>query len=444
MKQAKTIVIVEDNKSVRAALGLLLQTVAEKVVPLSSPVSLPKVIQEEKPSCVILDMNFMSGTTNGNEGLFWLHEILRLSPDTPVILMTAYAEMELAIKGIKAGAADFIIKPWDNAKLLQSVNYVTKTTSKKLQDKSADDLTPFFGTDARMAALRSVIEKVAPTDASILITGENGTGKSLLAKYIHQLSGRGASPMIHADMGAITESLFESEFFGHEKNAFTGAASGRQGRFEAASGSTLFLDEVANIPLPMQSKLLCAIQEKKITRVGSNRLIDVDTRLISATSSDLESMVLQGTFRQDLLWRINTIHLHLPPLRERQEDIIPLAKMFVAKFGKKYDRCELSLSPQCNSLLLSARWDGNIRQLEHLIEKAVILSDGKEILPENLGEISTQRALNPPTAPTTLYEMECSMIASAIRECNGNLSQVATRLGITRQTLYNKIKKYGL
>ena len=444
MNTVKTIVIVEDNKSVRAALTILVQTIAEKAIPLSSPVTLPRVIHDEKPDCIILDMNFSSGITNGNEGLFWLHEILSISPGTKVILMTAYADIELAIKGIKAGAADFIIKPWDNAKLLQSIKYATNSSQKNVKKSNGADLTPFFGKGARMESLREIIEKVAPTDASILITGENGTGKSMLAKYIHQHSGRESASMVHADMGAITESLFESEFFGHENNAFTGATSTRHGRFEAASGSTLFLDEVANIPLPMQSKLLCAIQEKRITRVGANRPIDVDVRLISATSADLESMVLQGTFRQDLLWRINTIHLHLPALRERQEDIIPLAKMFIAKFGEKYSRPDISLSPQCNSILLSAPWEGNIRQLEHLIEKAVILSNGKEIMPEDLGDISTRRQAAPRQQPTTLDEMESSMIAAAIHECNGNLSQVATRLGITRQTLYNKIKKYGL
>ena len=247
------------------------------------------------------------------------------------------------------------------------------------KDKTHDDFSPFFGYSRRMAALREIVDKVAATDASILITGENGTGKSMLAKYIHHRSGRHNLPMVHADMGAITDTLFESEFFGHEKNAFTGASATRKGRFEIAHDSTLFLDEVANIPLPMQSKLLCALQEKRITRVGANRPIDVNVRLISATSSDPESLVERGLFRRDLLWRINTIHLHLPPLRERREDIIPLARIFISSFCDKYGRQELTLSHECHEILMSASFPGNIRQLEHLIEKAVILTEGDTI-----------------------------------------------------------------
>lgn len=444
MKQIKTIIVVEDNKSVRSAITLLLQTIAERIVPISSPVTLPNLISTEKPSCLILDMNFSSGITNGNEGLFWLEEIHKISPGLPVILMTAYADIQLAIKGIKAGAADFIIKPWDNSRLLQAVIYATRSAGVKQNQAESSEFTPFFGNNPKMAVIRSIIDKVVRTDAPILITGENGTGKSMLAKYIHRCSGRGNIPMIHADMGAISDTLFESEFFGHEKNAFTGATSMRKGRFEAADNSTLFLDEVANIPLSMQQKLLCAIQEKKITRVGANKPIDIDARLISATSCDLESLVLQGKFRQDLLWRINTIHLHIPPLRERPEDIIPLAKLFISKYCEKYNRPILTLSPQCHSLLMSADWQGNIRQLEHLMEKAVILSDGSTIDREQLCEISEPQKNNPHPAPTTLEEMERMMISEAINKCNGNLSQVATQLGITRQTLYNKIKKYGL
>ncbi len=444
MKPLNKIIIVDDNRSVRAAMALLLQTVAEKVIPISSPVTLPKLIAEENPSCIVLDMNFLSGITNGNEGLFWLNEILRLSPGMPVILMTAYADIELAVNGIKAGAADFIIKPWDNARLLQAVIYATDKKPKARKREQADDFAPFFGSSPRMATLKEIVDKVATTDASILITGENGTGKSMLAKYIHQRSGRNRRPLVHADMGAITDTLFESEFFGHEKNAFTGASSVRKGRFEIAHESTLFLDEVANIPLQMQSKLLCAIQEKRITRVGANHPIDVNVRLISATSSDPESLVEQGLFRRDLLWRINTIHLHLPPLRERREDIIPLTRRFISIFCEKYGKSELTLPAECNNILMSAAFPGNIRQLEHLMEKAVILSEGNVINREIFSELSCQSSRIDTTKPTTLDEMERKMIADSIKECDGNLSQVATRLGITRQTLYNKIKKYGL
>lgn len=445
MKPLNTIIVVDDNRSVRTAMTLLLQTVAEKVIPVSSPVTLPRLISEEKPLCVVLDMNFISGTTNGNEGIFWLNEILRITPGVPVILMTAYADIDLAIKGIKAGAADFIIKPWDNSRLLHAVMYAAGKNVSLKKDKTHDDFSPFFGYSRRMAALREIVDKVAATDASILITGENGTGKSMLAKYIHHRSGRHNLPMVHADMGAITDTLFESEFFGHEKNAFTGASATRKGRFEIAHDSTLFLDEVANIPLPMQSKLLCALQEKRITRVGANRPIDVNVRLISATSSDPESLVERGLFRRDLLWRINTIHLHLPPLRERREDIIPLARIFISSFCDKYGRQELTLSHECHEILMSASFPGNIRQLEHLIEKAVILTEGDTITAEQFAELSCQPARpSSASAPVTLEEMERKMIADSIQQCDGNLSQAASRLGITRQTLYNKIKKYGL
>lgn len=445
MKKIKSILIVEDNRSVRSALSMLVSTIADKVTTLPSPVSLLSAMGEEKPECVILDMNFSAGINNGNEGLYWLSRLVKAYPSVPVILITAYADIELAVRGIKEGATDFIVKPWDNRRLIESIEYATKRTAKTTTSHSETDNVPLFSDNPSMVLLRSMVEKVAPTDASILITGENGTGKSMLAKYIHSLSSRKDRPLIQVDMGAVTETLFESEFFGHTKGAFTGALSDRKGWFESADSSTLFLDEIANLTLPQQAKLLCALQERKITPVGSNKPLNINLRLICATSADLESLVLQGRFRQDLLWRINTVHLDLPPLRHRKEDIMPLARKFLLKYSRKYDKDDMTFMPEVAEVLLQHPWTGNVRELEHAIEKAVILCDTNTVTRKDfLGLPPSQLSATSPTPPATLEEMERKMIADAIRDCEGNMSAVATQLGIARQTLYNKIKKYGL
>lgn len=445
MKKIKNILVVEDNRSVRSALAMLISTIAEKVITLPSPSALLSTMAEAKPECVILDMNFSAGINNGNEGLYWLSRLVKSYPAIPVILITAYADIELAIRGIKEGAADFIVKPWDNRKLIESVTYATKRTPKPSSAATAGDDAPLFSDNPSMVLLRSMVEKVAPTDASILITGENGTGKSMLAKYIHSLSPRKGNPLVQVDMGAVTETLFESEFFGHAKGAFTGAAGERKGWIESADNSTLFLDEIANLTLPQQAKLLCALQERKITPVGSNKPVSVNIRLICATSADLESLVMQGKFRQDLLWRINTVHLDLPPLRHRKEDIMPLARKFLIKYSRKYDRDNLTFAPEVSEILLRHPWTGNVRELEHAIEKAVILCDSSSITRHDFVSLASYQApAAAPAAPATLEEMERKMISEAIRDCEGNMSAVATQLGIARQTLYNKIKKYGL
>lgn len=445
MKKIKSILIVEDNRSVRSALSMLVSTIAEKVTTLPSPVSLLSAMGEEKPECVILDMNFSAGINNGNEGLYWLNRLVKAYPSVPVILITAYADIELAVRGIKEGATDFIVKPWDNRRLIESIEYATKRTSRTTTSRSETDSVPLFSDNPSMILLRSMVEKVAPTDASILITGENGTGKSMLAKYIHSISSRKDHTLVQVDMGAVTETLFESEFFGHTKGAFTGALSDRKGWFESAEGSTLFLDEIANLTLPQQAKLLCALQERKITPVGSNKPVNINLRLICATSADLESLVVQGRFRQDLLWRINTVHLDLPPLRHRKEDIMPLARKFLSKYSRKYDKNDMTFMPEVAEVLLQHQWNGNVRELEHAIEKAVILCDTNTITGRDfLGLTFSQPSATSSTPPATLEEMERKMIADAIRDCDGNMSAVATQLGIARQTLYNKIKKYGL
>ena len=446
MNKQGTILIVDDNKGVLTAVQLLLKNYFTKVITLASPVTLPAVLREEMPEVVLLDMNFTSGINNGNEGLFWLHEIKRLRPALPIVLFTAYADIDLAVRGIKEGAADFIVKPWDNWKLVDTLqNAVAHAKSgkrKNADEEKASVSLMYWGTSNTMQQLRRLVEKVAATDANILITGENGTGKEILAREIHALSARQQEKMIAVDMGAVTESLFESELFGHVKGSFTDAHADRIGKFEVADRSTLFLDEIGNLPYHLQAKLLTAIQRRSIVRVGSNEPLPINIRLICATNRNLQEMADRGEFREDLLYRINTIHIEIPPLRERKEDIVPLAERFIARFCKQYDKAPLSLSLPAKDKLAAHPWYGNIRELEHAIEKAVIISDGTSI-PAELFQLP-RRTEMPDTTASTLEEMEMSMIREALDKCHGNLSAVAVQLGITRQTLYNKMKKFGL
>lgn len=449
-KQGK-LLIVDDNKSILIALKLLLSSYFETVTTLNSPNNLLSTLREENFDVVLLDMNFSAGVNNGNEGLYWLEQLRNAAPYVQVVLFTAYADIDLAVKGIKAGAADFVVKPWDNAKLiatLQSVYRLSRSRRevKRLQEIKrefqAEPRAMYWGESRAMNDLRQLIEKVARTDANILITGENGTGKEMLAREIHRLSPRRDEALMCVDMGAITETLFESELFGHVKGAFTDARTDRAGKFEAASGGTLFLDEIGNLTYALQSKLLTVIQNRKVVRVGSNTPLPVDIRLICATNRNLQQMVTEGSFREDLLYRINTIHVEIPPLRERPEDIEPLARMFwecyAAKYGKKIDR----LSDKALLKLQEYPWYGNIRELQHAVERAVILCEG-ETLADSDFLLSTPTE-NTPENISTLEEMEINLIRRTIELTDGNLSQVASRLGITRQTLYNKIKKYGL
>lgn len=443
MRKIDTIIVVDDNKGVLSALQLLLKTAFYNIVTLPSPGNLLPAIKEHKPQVILLDMNFTSGINNGNEGLFWLHEIKKHYPSVPVVLFTAYADIELAVKGIKEGATDFIVKPWDNAKLIETLTQAAKPALKKNKiPESKETASMNWGNSKTMSELRFLVEKIAVTDANILITGENGTGKEMLAREIHRLSRRSKEAMIAVDMGAVTESLFESELFGHVKGSFTDAHTDRMGKFESANRGTLFLDEIGNLPYHLQAKLLTVIQQRSIIRVGSNNPIPIDIRLITATNRNLPEMVEKEEFRQDLLYRINTIHLEIPPLRERKEDILPLAEMFIARFCKQYDKQPIRLSPETTKKLKDHPWYGNIRELEHAIEKAVIVSDGNTLPPE-LFQLPRKTEM-PEKAASTLEEMELKMIQKAIDKCNGNLSAVAAQLGITRQTLYNKMKKFGL
>ena len=444
MKRFNTLLVVDDNCAVLTALSLLLRNDFEKVTAIRSPSRIDEILRCETVDCVLLDMNFSAGINSGNEGIFWLNHIKKKSPDIPVILITAYADIELAVRGIMEGAADFIVKPWENSVLVDKVTRACKKRRAGLSKTPAgNDAGMLWGLSPEMSLLRETVIKVAPTDANILITGENGTGKELLAREIHARSARSSRPCMQVDMGSVTESLFERELFGHVKGAFTNAMTDRTGKIEEASGGTLFLDEIGNLPLHLQSKLLTALQSRKVVKVGSNKAVPVDIRLICATNCDLPSMVTQGSFREDLLYRINTIHLHLPPLRERRDDIPVLAMRFIQQFSDIYNRDVKGMTPAAERLLLDYPWHGNIRELRHAVEKAVILSDSDMLTPELFSSLSHRPAPSP-RQPSTLEDMERVMIADAIKSCGGNLSAAAQRLGITRQTLYNKMKRYGL
>ena len=422
------------------------ETVIGKALKKGDPV-IKFIMREETPEVVLLDMNFTSGINTGNEGLFWLHEIKKVRRELPVVLFTAYADIDLAIRGIKEGASDFIVKPWNNQKLVETLQAAASSAQqeRKTGNKKEPVNTPalYWGESKSMQQLRVLIEKVASTDANILITGENGTGKEMLAREIHTLSNRRQQEMITVDMGAITESLFESELFGHVKGSFTDAHTDRTGKFEAADHSTLFLDEIGNLPYHLQAKLLTAIQRRSIVRVGSNTPIPIDIRLICATNRNLQEMADREEFREDLLYRINTIHIEIPPLRERKEDIVPLAERFIIRFCKQYDKEPMKFSPAAKEKLTAHPWYGNIRELEHAIEKVVIINDGVQI-PAELFQLSSRKTETSEKNISTLEEMEVQMIRKALDACAGNLSAVAAQLGITRQTLYNKMKKFGL
>ena len=447
------ILIVDDNKNVLSALRILLSDYFENIVLLTSPNTLMSELRDKNPDVVLLDMNFSAGINSGNEGLFWLSEIKKADEELPVVLFTAYADIDLAVKALKVGATDFVVKPWDNAKLLATLQSAyslrqSRKEVKKLREKQSvlnrdiqkeEDIC--WGKSPAMQRLLTMIKKVAVTDANVLITGENGTGKELIAKMIHRYSPRAAETLISVDMGAVTETLFESELFGHVKGAFTDAKADRSGKFEAADGGSLFLDEIGNLSYPLQAKLLSALQTRHITRVGSNKSISVDIRLISATNKNLFKSVKKGEFREDLLYRINTIHLEVPPLRERREDIPQLADFFLRRLARKYGKSDLKLGEKTLCKLESYAWPGNVRELEHAIEKAVILSDNQELQPNDF-YMRTPDETSFVVESFTLEEMEKILIEKALRKYDNNISAVAAELGISRPPLYSKIRKY--
>ena len=381
-KSKAKILVLDDNSGIRAALQLLLPMYFSQVELIPSPKELISRMAEFRPDVVLLDMNFHTDINTGNEGLYWLSEIKKLRPDIEVVLFTAYADIQLAVEGMKRGAFDFIVKPWDNDKLIQILQaaYANHSKEAKQADKvPASTIPMLWGNGPAMTDIRKTVEKIATTDASVLITGENGTGKDVLAGEIHRKSLRSVKPMVCVDAGALTDTLFESELFGHVKGAFTDAYTDRAGKFELADGSTLFLDEIGNIPLHLQAKLLRALQNRTITRVGDTRTTPVDIRLICATNKDLEKMVRNGEFREDLYYRINTVHLHLPALRERTDEIASFAEMFIGKYSERYRRDVNGITPEAVEMLKRHSWSGNIRELQNCMEKAVIMSEGNTI-----------------------------------------------------------------
>lgn len=448
------ILIVDDNKSILSALEILLIPEFQTVTALSDPNQIPSELRKNEYNLAVLDMNFKAGINTGNEGIYWLGRIKETNPEISVVMITAYGDVELTVKALKTGATDFVLKPWDNAKLMATLKSALqlnlskkevtqlKEKEKSLKNEINREQKFIVGSSPQLMNVLNLVRKVAKTNANVLITGENGTGKELIAQEIHRLSLRAEEVLVSVDMGAITETLFESELFGHVKGAFTDARENRPGKFEVADKGSLFLDEIGNLSFHLQAKLLAAIQNRQISRIGSNQTVPVDIRLICATNKNLESMVQEGLFREDLLYRINTIQIEVPPLRERENDVLVLSDFFLKKYASKYNKPSLKINQQAQDKLLKYQWPGNIRELQHTIEKAVILSDNNVLKPEDFFMRPVQSAKNI-TPEMTLEEMERRMINLAIEKNNGNLSAAADQLGITRQTLYNKMKKTG-
>jgi len=456
MNKKGRLLIIDDNKSVLKSLQLFLKHHFEELVTCNNPNQIPGLMLQNEFDVVLLDMNSSAGVNSGNEGLYWLKEIRKRSEHTVVILFTAYGDVNLAVSSMKHGATDFILKPWDNKKLLATLisgvelyrTRVELDESKKQSQLLENDLkqvvTKMIGESDAIRNVREMIDKVAKTDANVLILGENGTGKEIAAREIHNKSKRQDKIFMSVDMGSLSESIFESELFGHIKGAFTDAKESRKGRFQAASGGSLFLDEIGNLSSTMQSKLLSALQNRKVTPLGSNKEDEIDIRLISATNSNLLNLVDEGLFREDLLYRINTVVIEIPPLRERGKDILLLADYYLKKFVQKYAKQLMVLNEEVKALLMAYSWPGNIRELSHCIERAVILNDKKVL---EINDFQLENKSNNNTIgdkAISLEEAEKILIESAMRRNKGNISHVARELNIGRQTLYRKIEKYNL
>jgi DNA-binding NtrC family response regulator len=449
-----SLLIVDDNKGMLNALNLLLKPGFKTIKTISNPNQLYTELEKGDPDVVLLDMNFSAGINTGNEGLFWLREIKNKKPLVEVVMITAYGDVELAVRSLKEGAVDFVLKPWDNDKLKATLEAACRLRKSNLeisdlrkrekvlkQDVNRTD-PMVVGRSAAMKEIMNLIDKIADTDANVIITGENGTGKELIAREIHKRSGRCNELFVLVDLSTLAESLFESELFGHKKGSFTNAFEDKTGRFALADKGTLFLDEIGNIPLALQSKILTALQTRTITPVGSNKEVPVDFRLISATNKNLTDMVSNNQFRQDLLYRINTIRIHLPPLRERLDDIEDLARHYLEVYSRKYNKPLPNLEKDGLEKLKKNNWPGNIRELQHTIEKAVILANGNRLSSSDFVFLENDVVLADKTE--TLEEMERKMIINTLKKNNFNQVMTAEQLGITRQTLYNKIKRYGI
>lgn len=453
-KYSGTILIVDDDEHVLVTARMILKNYFEQVETLPSPKTLETRLKNQDVDVVLLDMNFMAGVTSGNEGIFWMNRVRQLSPQTQVVMQTAYGDIELAVKSIKEGAVDYLPKPWDKDKLVTTTlnayqqavarkeNRELKTKQKALQQHLNQHTHALIAAAPSMQPVLMAIEQVAPTDANVLILGENGTGKEVIARTIHQQSTRASEPFIVVDLGAVPANLFESEMFGHEKGAFTDAKETRIGKFELANKGTLFLDEIGNLSQELQVKLLSVIQSRTVTKLGSNKPIALDVRLVCATNSPILDLVQQGAFRQDLFYRIKTVEIQLPPLRERREDIPLLVDHYLDQYTRRYHKA-LSLDPSLLQHLVHYHWPGNIRELQHAVERAVILSKNS-VLTVNDFQLVTPREANNREKTLRLTDMEREVIREALQKSNGNLTKAAEELGIGRTTLYRKMEEYGL
>ncbi len=451
----RKLLVVDDNKNILTALSRLLELEFDEVHTITNPNLIHNMVRSNHYDAILLDMNYSASIQSGNEGLFWMKEILKADPNASVILITAYGDVDLAVRAVKEGAADFVVKPWDNDKLLATLNAACnlrkskleveslKEKQKSLLEKIDQKYSRLIGSSSAMQKIHETIKKVAGTDVDILILGENGTGKELVAREIHRQSIRNQEMMVSVDMGSLSESLFESEMFGYEKGSFTDAKEMRKGRFEIASDGSIFLDEIGNLSLSMQTKLLSALQNRAFTRVGANTPIEFDTRIICATNKNLRAMISEGVFREDLFFRINTIEITIPPLRDRGDDILELSDFFLTNFKAKYGKNALKLNKDSSEILKNYNWPGNVRELLHTIEKAVILCDSNVLKPDDL-HLSKQESNSSKDSPITFNEIEKLGIMKALERNKGNVYRTAKELNIARQTLYNKIQKHNL
>lgn len=448
------ILIIDDNQDILLALNLLLEPYAEQIRVSTDPERIEGFLKSFNPDVILLDMNFNRDASSGREGFLWLDRIKKADPDAVVIFITAYADMEKAVQAIKMGAADFIPKPWNKEKLLATVSAGVELRRSRVQVQelqqqltllsSEENNTSIIGESETMLAIFDMIDKLRDTNANILITGENGTGKDLIAHAVYKNSPRSGNIFTSIDLGSIPEQLFESELFGYEKGAFTDAKQSKSGRLEIARGGTLFLDEIGNLSLTMQAKLLTAIEKQQITRLGSTTAINTDVRIISATNANLFEMIEEGSFRQDLLYRINTIEIHIPPLRERGNDVFLLAGYFLDRFARKYNKRFTPLSREVKQRLQGYAWPGNVRELEHAIERAVILSNGTSLKPDDFMLSPQPKKKKLSLEELNLIKLEKEAIVLALKRTDGNVSQAAELLGITRFALYRKMEKSGL
>lgn len=454
-KEAASILVIDDDEDVLTTARIFLKQNFIKVETQKDPKSIDVLLPSQDFDVVLLDMNFRKGFNDGKEGLYWLNRILEIKPNTVIILMTAYGDVELAVKAIKKGAVDFVLKPWSNEKFLATIYSALKlskskkeVTELKSRQTQISQLTSsenqFIGESQSVKQMFELIDKVSQTDANILIGGENGTGKEIIANIIHKKSNRNNEVFVRVDMGSLNENIFESEIFGHVKGAFTDAKEDKPGRFEIANGGTIFLDEIGNLSPTMQAKLLTVIQSQKISRVGSNKEIKLNVRLICATNSNLPQMVDDELFREDLLYRINTVELAIPPLRERRDDIVELVNFFVDLYCKKYNKSNLSISKSALETLYKYNWPGNVRELQHTIERAVILCSSPTIQSDDLNLTKKTKLKKGIDESLSLEEMEKLMVEKALERNKGNISKASQDLGLTRAALYRRMEKYGI